>query len=40
MPQGELFHGCETAQENGKENEEGGEKYDGDDDDLMTTMMI
>ena len=35
--QGELIHGCETAQENGKEDEEGGENYDdvdgGDDDD-------
>ena len=32
MSQGELLHGCETAQENGKKDEEGGENYDNDDD--------
>ena len=32
MPQGEFLHGCETAQENGKKDEEGGENYDNDDD--------
>ena len=30
---GELIHGSETAQENGKEDEEGGENYDDDDQD-------
>ena len=33
MPQGELLHGCETTQENGKKDEEGGENYEYDNDD-------
>ena len=33
MSQGELLHGCETAQENGKKDEEGGENYEYDNDD-------
>ena len=32
LTQGELIHGRETAQEDGKENEEGGEQ--------IMTMMI